>query len=89
MRCKQGDLAIVVRSHCGNLGKIVRCLELVVDERWQLYDTNVWRVDSPVKVVSLLGESELSYTVPDCCLHPLRGEEDDLVESTNKELETV
>lgn len=28
MNCKQGDLAVVVKSHAGNEGKIVRCIRL-------------------------------------------------------------
>lgn len=29
MNCKQGDLAIVIRSVAGNEGKIVRCLQFL------------------------------------------------------------
>lgn len=28
MNCKQGDLAIIVRSYSGNEGKIVRCIKI-------------------------------------------------------------
>ena len=31
MNCKQGDLAIVVRSEAGNAGKIVECVQMMGD----------------------------------------------------------
>lgn len=31
MNCKQGDIAIIVRSAAGNEGKVVTCLELIID----------------------------------------------------------
>ena len=31
LNCKQGDLAIVIRSHAGNEGKIVTCVRLTTD----------------------------------------------------------
>ena len=31
MRCRQGDLAVIVRSVAGNEGKIVRCVKFVPD----------------------------------------------------------
>ena len=33
MKCKQGDLALIVKSDADNVGKIVRCLKLGVGER--------------------------------------------------------
>jgi hypothetical protein len=29
LNCKQGDMAIVVRSRAGNAGKVVTCLEFI------------------------------------------------------------
>ncbi|MFA5898103.1 MAG: hypothetical protein WC829_03200 [Hyphomicrobium sp.] len=34
MNCKPGDLAIIVRSEAGNLGKIVRCIKVLRNEFW-------------------------------------------------------
>jgi hypothetical protein len=50
MNCKQGDLAVIVRSDAGNAGKIVRCLRLVGNQLWvDLYGRRVscatWEVD--------------------------------------------
>lgn len=48
MRCKQGDLAVIVKSGAGNEGKVVRCLEFLGDidgfeigGRWRI-DQTVW-----------------------------------------------
>ena len=35
MNCKQGDLAIIVRSFAGNEGKIVRCLKFIPSMKWR------------------------------------------------------
>ena len=43
LNCKQGDLAIIVSSTCGNEGKIVRCLELLYMDRVTDTDGNTWR----------------------------------------------
>ncbi len=90
MRCKQGDLAIVVKSESGNLGKIVQCLRVVEDIRWRYYRSPVWLTNTSFQVKDIIyGTLYTTNTFPDCCLHPLRGEADDLAESTTKELETV
>lgn len=36
MRCKVGDLAVVVKSYSGNEGKIVRCVEFFPARRYRL-----------------------------------------------------
>jgi len=50
MNCKQGDLAIVVKSFNGNEGKIVRCLRLASgrEAKTSVYEF-VWLVDQPMK----------------------------------------
>lgn len=46
MNCKEGDLAIVVKSHAGNEGKIVTCLKWVGRGTGLTGDyTDVWLVD--------------------------------------------
>lgn len=54
MNCKQGDLAIFVRSTCGNEGLIVRCLSLthhthVRNPDGTREESAVWNTDRPVR----------------------------------------
>ena len=67
LNCKQGDLAVIVRSHAGNEGKIVHCLRLVLNER-HLFPGPRWLIDRAVPH-STLGTTR---TVADCALRPLR-----------------
>lgn len=69
LNCKQGDLAVVVRSYAGNEGKIVRCMSLTeyagalgFGPRWFTEPTlfGVW------------GEPQAPL---DACLRPLRDTE--------------
>lgn len=53
MNCKQGDLAVIVRSTCGNAGKIVRCISLLPSQPFVQPDGTVqygpaWVVNPPV-----------------------------------------
>ena len=53
MRCKQGDLAIVVKSKAGNEGKVLTCLKLATPEDLEAHflhsDVPVWHVDVLIK----------------------------------------
>lgn len=81
MNCKEGDLAIVVRSYAGNEGKIVQCLELLrVDyDHYGKFEDDVpsWRIDRPL--ANALGQ--FSYIIPDNQLRPLNppGPEEDVL----------
>lgn len=68
MNCKQGDLALIVRSAAGNEGKIVRCVELAGS--WGGYDGDGmrWVTEPPVRGM----RGELAYPVLDCNMRPLR-----------------
>lgn len=101
LNCKQGDLAIVVKSMHGNEGKIVRCLELLVTDRVRAEDGElygyiggrraIWRIDRTVNFGSVLCSSDLVQVryISDANLRPLRGDlTDDEIETT-KELETI
>ena len=53
MNCKKGDLAVVVRSKFGNLGRIVQCLRLATKEDHEAYNVffdndPTWILDVPV-----------------------------------------
>lgn len=67
LNCKQGDLAVIVRSMAGNEGKVVHCLRLA-HEPWHAFDGPRWVVDRELPH-STLGTCR---TVADCALRPLR-----------------
>lgn len=95
MNCKQGDLAIIVKSRAGNEGKIVTCLRLATTEEISLnrfYDQPlwpVWIVDRNLQNANLLGEvngqSNLAY---DATLRPIRDQdgEDEMIRIAGKPL---
>jgi hypothetical protein len=66
LNCKQGYLAVVVRSDARNEGKIVQCVELTVG-KWKLGYGPRWVTEPPL--FNVYGE-----VVPplDACLRPLR-----------------
>ena len=72
MNCKQGDLAILVKSFAGNECKIFTCLELDLSTHdkcgnpWAY--TPRWKID--ITINSILGN--LIDSVADCNLRPLR-----------------
>ena len=70
LNCKQGDLAVIVRSMAGNEGKIVRCLRLVFDPS-HYFDGPRWLIDREVPH-STRGTVR---TIADCALRPLRDNE--------------
>lgn len=92
-RCKQGDIAICVRSYTDNLGKIYQCLELVITDRVPMLDGTIttvtggtqpmWRVDKPVTwTTGKKGMYQLDKN-----LRPLRGDLNDETIETTKENE--
>ena len=92
MNGKQGDLAIIVRSQCGNEGRIVRCLEYVGKDV-SVAATNgievhllghVWRVDQAINSLEeRSGRINPTYHCHDHILRPLRGDvTDDEVTAT-------
>lgn len=102
LNCKQGDLAIIVKSTAGNEGKIVRCLEYMgvishitdtAGDTWR-YGRGprpVWRIDRTINFRSTYGfdaDVQVGYC-SDECLRPLRGDTDDESATEEKELNTV
>ena len=70
MRCKPGDLAIIVESDLGNEGKIVQCVKLIGDLTQRdlhgnLETVPMWEVD-----IDLDGEGD--NTIADYQLRPIR-----------------
>jgi hypothetical protein len=73
LNCKQGDLAVIVRSQAGNEGKVVQCLRLVLNE-YHAFPGPRWLIDRPVPHST----QGTALTVADCALRPLRdGEGED------------
>ena len=96
LNCKQGDLAIIVSSTCGNEGKIVRCLELLYMDRVTDTDGNtwrfangprwVWRIDRSINFGNALDIVQIMHS-SDHRMRPLRGDITD--EEIVQELSTV
>ena len=97
MNCKQGDLAIVVRSKTGlNLGKIVRCVRFAgrlpadptTGNKWEDGEENDhWEIDPPlVSRGSSSGKFTPLLVYPDFRLRPLRGDLLDNETETGREL---
>lgn len=87
MNCKQGDLAIVVKSWAGNEGKVVRCLRLSDCTRRVLPDLSVvdeaiWEVDQ--ELTDCFGKKDA--LVADSQLRPIRDNdgEDEMVTIAGK-----
>lgn len=82
MNCKQGDLAIVVRSYAGNEGKIVTCLKLLPagSNNYLTSDGVLWETDVELNTLNGFNEPiKKTRFMPDSHLRPLRGDlsEDD------------
>jgi len=83
MNCKQGDLAIIVKSRAGNEGKIVRCLKLTGIKPYfgvdgSLRDVWEWEIDS---FVVNAGGKLVNYA-PDDQLRLIRDPGDDAQDET-------
>lgn len=67
MNCKQGDLAVIVRSLAGNEGKVVQCLRPVLNEL-HAFPGPRWLIDRAIPHST----QGATLTVADCALRPLR-----------------
>lgn len=102
MNCKQGDLAIVVRSNKGSsqLGKIVRCIRLasgtVKSTTSESINLSVdcgdwWEIDSPLRLYSKAKGEVLANYCPDYSLKPLKDgdDEDEMIAIAGKPKEVT
>jgi hypothetical protein len=75
LNCKQGDLAIVVKSYAGNEGRIVRCVKFIGDQRHRFPGgairniQNCWEVDQQLNTINVGIKSNI---VGDERLRPIR-----------------
>ena len=86
MRCKPGDLAVVVKSTAGNEGKIVRCIRLMTSQECDAFGYRrgpIWKVEGVLKTHRYNGtEWALTDCCPDEILSPIRDPGDDAVDET-------
>lgn len=80
LNCKQGELAVVVRSYAGNEGAVVTCVELI--PRWTRVAPDGWGCKTgPAWVTDRVFRNVIGghgSIVPDDQLRPLRdGDGDD------------
>lgn len=72
MNCKQGDLAVIVRSELGNEGKILKCLRLATSSEVKAemfpWACPVWVTDAYIPCRLGYG----THLYPDSRLKPLR-----------------
>jgi len=98
LNCKQGDLAIIVKSGCGNEGKIVRCVEFsgvligvrASDGKWYRWRGGpraVWKIDRSINFGNSVDIVQIEYC-SDEKLRPLRGDLDDETITEGEELST-
>ena len=87
MNCKQGDLAIIVRSNSGHEGKILRCVKFLPQHHWRSPDLSTffedgWETDTHLK--SWAGDVHCNY--PDSQLRPIRDQdgEDEMLRIAGK-----
>lgn len=77
-RCRVGDLAVIVKSYCGNEGKVVRCLRYLGQRPWRGPDDSfilgpTWEIDQ-----GLLGlDGSIYNEICDDQLRPIRDPGDD------------
>jgi hypothetical protein len=83
MNCKQDDLAFVIRSKWGNVGKIVRCVKFHPVFKVQYQDgrvercTNGWEIEPRL---SSFGGPEKCRIVGDELLRPIRDPGDSAID---------
>ena len=68
MNCKQGDLAVIVRSLAGHEGKIICCLRLAPMGGNNVFPGPRWEIDR--HLAGSLGTQNM--TIADCAMRPLR-----------------
>ena len=75
MRCKQGDLAVIVKSWAGNEGKIVKCVRSfngsLLNPDGSFLEGVIWEVDENLKT----WDGTFGKNAPDVYLRPIRPSE--------------
>lgn len=75
MNCRPNEMAIVVRSLAGNLGKVVQCLRLATSADLKgagvWHEGEVWVVDAPMTVLHWGRDPKFVCLAPDSHLAPI------------------
>jgi hypothetical protein len=90
MNCRPGDLAVFVRSTCGNEGRIVRCLRRAVGSDMERYGFSAhwahrfvyWVIDAEVNCIGEFGDLTRVEMGDDEFLRPIRDPGEDAVDET-------
>jgi hypothetical protein len=92
LNCKQGDLAVIVRSSAGNEGKVVRCLRLVRQQRFECRLTGFSEVADSWETDTMMfgSDGRRDCFVADRNLRPIRDNpgEDEMLRIAGKPNET-
>ena len=84
MNCKQGDLAVIVRSTIGNEGCIVKCVDYLPVHLFfsGILCNNCWRLDREIK-----GQ----FVAQDAWLRPIRDSdgEDEILRMVGKPVDSL
>ncbi len=91
MNCKQGDLAIIVKSNCGNEGKILTCVKFIGSHFLYPELSDLWETDIELNSYYLYDKSNApkDRLIPDSQLRPLLGDLINDETTTSKELEAA
>ena len=89
MNCKPGDLAVIVRSIHGNLGKIVRCLRFLGHQEFDdgIFCDDAWLVEGRFDEVCFVSRRRGGdATISDSDLRPIRDQpgEDEMLRIAGK-----
>jgi hypothetical protein len=82
-RCKQGDMAMIIKSMVGNEGKIVTCIRFVPSALFPILNSAAgqlraesisccWEVDRKLPAVGLDNRMGTGNVIPDAWLMPIR-----------------
>lgn len=87
MNCKPGDLALVVKSKCGNEGKIVYVVRPATEEEYDSFvhkkEGHHWWVEAKGALIfSTAGHGRRETCLPDARLRPIRDPGEDARDET-------
>lgn len=90
MRCKKGELAIIIKSAAGNEGKIVRCINALGVVPWVLPDGSIqrahgWLIDRQIPTCF----GDMAPHVRDEYMCPIRPDSEPESTDTPRELEAA
>jgi len=89
MNCKQGDLAIIVRSKAGNEGRLCTVLEMLGENPfydgfpWNFRDGPCWLIEyAGTPAFDNFGQKYKRAPIPDAWLRPIRDPGEDAQDET-------